>query len=416
MVIAASIVRASVVLAFVVLSLTLSARTLTVAPSPGAIGKALAAVQRFDTIKISKGAYYEYDLRVLAPCTILGEEGTVIDARRNGANIMSVESDSVVIRNITFKNVQISYVEDNAAIKVKVRKGITVDHCTVLDGMFGIYLSKAEDCRVTNNTLIASADSEANSGNGVHCWTSRNVLIANNKVIGHRDGIYLEFMRHGTVVNNYCERNLRYGLHFMFSDSCSYRKNTFTKNGAGVAVMYTKYVQMFDNTFLLNWGPSTYGLLLKDITDSHIKNNRFEQNSIAVYSEGANRILFEHNVFDRNGYALRMLGNCDNNTVTDNTFNGNTFDVTTNSRVSTNHFSKNYWSEYDGYDLDRNGFGDVPFHPVRLYSYLIEQMPSSVILMHSAFVDILDLTERIIPTVTPELLIDRSPRMKPLHK
>ncbi len=406
----------SVVLTLLLLTTAVVGRTLTVTPSPGAIANVLATVERYDTVMIAKGTYFETDLRVLAPCTILGEEGTVIDARKKGANIMSIETDSVVIRGITFKNVRVSYVEDNAAIKVKMRKGITVDRCTVIDGMFGIYLSKAEDCRVTNNVLSANADSEANSGNGVHCWTSRNVYIANNRITGHRDGIYLEFMRHGTVVNNYCERNLRYGLHFMFSDSCSYRKNTFTKNGAGVAVMYTKYVQMFDNTFLLNWGPSTYGLLLKDITDSHIKNNRFEQNSIAVYSEGANRILFEDNAFIKNGYAMRMLGNCEKNTIRNNTFNGNTFDVTTNSRISTNLFDRNYWSEYDGYDLDRNGIGDVPFHPVRLYSYLIEQMPSSVILMHSAFVDILDLTERIIPTVTPELLIDRSPRMKPPHQ
>jgi nitrous oxidase accessory protein len=403
-------------LAILILASGLAARTHTVRPGPGAVAKVFAALSPGDTVLITTGTYFETDLRVLVPCVILGQEQAVIDARHQGASIMMIEADSVTIRGLTIKNVKVSYVDDNAAIKVKVCKGITVDKCTILEGMFGVYLSKAEDCRVTNNTLISSANSEANSGNGVHCWTSRNVLISGNRISGHRDGVYLEFMRHGTVLNNYCERNLRYGLHFMFSDSCSYRKNTFTRNGAGVAVMYTKYVQMTDNTFLHNWGPSTYGLLLKDITDSHIKGNRFEQNSIAVYTEGANRILFEDNAFVKNGYAMRMLGNCDLNTVRNNTFSGNTFDVTTNSRESSNQFSKNFWSDYDGYDLNKDGFGDVPYHPVRLYSYLIEQMPSSVILMHSAFVDILDMTERIIPTVTPELLVDRSPRMKPLHQ
>ena len=35
-------------------------------------------------------------------------------------------------------------------------------------------------------------------------------------------------------------RNLRYGLHFMYSDGCQYVENTFRHNGSGVAVMYTQ--------------------------------------------------------------------------------------------------------------------------------------------------------------------------------
>ena len=87
--------------------------------------------------------------------------------------------------------------------------------------------------------------------------------------------------------------------------------------------------------------------------------------------------------------------------------------MTTNSKDSRNYFNKNYWSSYAGYDLDRDGIGDVPHHPVRLYSLLIEQLPSSVILMNSAFVNILDVTERVVPTLTPEALIDNHPRMTP---
>ena len=41
------------------------------------------------------------------------------------------------------------------------------------------------------------------------------------------------------------------------------------------AVMYTKDVKMFNNTFEQNWGDSAYGLLLKDISDSYIFNNKF---------------------------------------------------------------------------------------------------------------------------------------------
>lgn len=66
------------------------------------------------------------------------------------------------------------------------------------------------------------------------------------------------------------EHNLRYGLHFMFSHNDQYHHNWFHHNGAGVAVMYFRQVQMTENEFGYNWGGSAYGLLLKDISDSHI--------------------------------------------------------------------------------------------------------------------------------------------------
>lgn len=59
----------------------------------------------------------------------------------------------------------------------------------------------------------------------------------------------------------------------MFSDYDAYHDNIFTDNGAGVAVMYTNHVEMTGNTFQDNWGPVSYGLLLKDINYSLIRGN-----------------------------------------------------------------------------------------------------------------------------------------------
>ncbi len=42
------------------------------------------------------------------------------------------------------------------------------------------------------------------------------------------------------VEDNVVEKNLRYGLHFMSSHGSHYRKNRFSRNGAGVAVMYSR--------------------------------------------------------------------------------------------------------------------------------------------------------------------------------
>ena len=94
---------------------------------------------------------------------------------------------------------------------------------------------------------------------------------------------------------------------------------------------------------------------------------------------------------------------------------GNSFDVTTNSFGSENRFIHNYWSRYEGYDLDRNGLGDVPFRPVRLFSVLVEEQQPALVLMHSLLVNMLDVAERVIPSMTPEALMDVAPSMKPFE-
>lgn len=366
-----------------------------------------------DTLIVHPGIHKGSQFNVRRSITIIGKPGAVVDGQSRGGTIFEVTASNVKFRSLTIRNVAVSYVDDHAAIKVYEQAGADIEGCIIENAFFAIYLSKCRDSRVVNNKIVGTRRNESEAGNGVHAWTCRNILVSGNTITGHRDGIYFEFMRRGTVLNNVSDFNARYGLHFMFSDSCSYRGNTFSSNGAGVAVMYTKTIEMWNNTFRNNWGPTSYGLLLKDITDGHLSGNYFEHNSVAIHGEGASRILIEKNVFVRNGYGLRILGACEDNTLTLNTFDGNTFDITTNSRESHNTFYRNYWSSYNGYDLNRDGIGDVPHHPVRLYSLLVEQIPSAVVLMHTAFVNILDLTEQIIPTITPQKLVDHEPLMSP---
>jgi len=106
---------------------------------------------------------------------------------------------------------------------------------------------------------------------------------------------------------------------------------------------------------------------------------------------------------------VRIMANSMDNVFTNNNFTGNVFDVTTNSRQNFNTFTSNYWSSYRGYDLDRDGVGDVPHHPVRLFALLTEKQPPALVLMNSLFVRIIDTTERVMPVFTPETLVDDHP-------
>jgi nitrous oxidase accessory protein len=231
-------------------------------------------------------------------------------------------------------------------------------------------------------------------------------------VHGYRDGIYFEFVHDTQVLRNVSERNIRYGLHFMYSDDCEYTSNVFRKNGSGVAVMYTNRVHMTANRFEDNWGSAAYGLLLKEIADSRLERNVFVNNTSGLIADGANRVQAVGNTFERNGWAIKVEGSTVDGRFSGNSFVGNTFDVTTNSRTPSSVFEGNYWDAYRGYDLDRNGIGDVPHAPVRLFAVIVERSPQAIVLLRSALVALLDAAEKAIPSLTPKLFVDPKPVMQ----
>lgn len=385
----------------------------TIIHSPGQnLTATLTQASDFDTIYISSGYYKETDIVINKPLTIIGIGNPTIDAELKGKNCFLIESDNVIIKNLTITNINKSAVSDNAAIKLNNVKNCRIIGNKIQNAFFGIYLAKSSYCLIDSNRLTGKGQHEAYSGNGIHLWTSSHNLITNNIINSHRDGIYLEFVRNSEFINNLCQYNLRYGLHFMFSDSSKYMYNTFKKNGAGVAVMYTKNIEMKNNLFISNWGPASYGLLLKDISNSLIENNEFRDNSVGIHLEGSSRLIVRKNTLIQNGWAVRLMANCANDEFTKNNFTSNTFDVATNSRQNYNHFSHNYWSNYNGYDINRDGIGDVPYHPVKLFSLIVSQDEETLILIHSFFIELLDLIERIFPILTPETLIDTQPEMK----
>lgn len=396
-----------------VLALTLAAAdTLVVSPAGPwrTVGDAVAAAQPHDVILIRHGVYREPTILIERPLTLQGEAGSVIDGEEQ-RQLVRVEADSVTIRGLTLRNVGTSYMEDRAAITVEDASHCVIEGNRIENAFFGIYLANAGWCRIEDNVLVARTTRETAAGNGIHLWYSKEVLIRGNDVRGHRDGIYFEFVEDSRVERNHAEGNLRYGLHFMFSDRCEYRDNVFRANHAGIAVMYTRNVVMEDNRFEDNRGPAAFGLLLKDITDSRVARNRFTRNTVGIMAEGMNRTELERNVFSANGWAIKLMANSEDNTFFANDFDGNAFDVSTNSRQNFSTFRNNWWDRYGGYDLDRDGYGDVPFRPVRLFSLIVERNAPSLVLLRSLFVTLLDAAERVAPVLTPATLVDERPRM-----
>lgn len=407
--------RLIIILPTILLSSVLTARTIAVGKDQAitSIRKAVEMAKENDTILVQQGIYREGNIIINKKNLILiGQNFPVLDGE-NKFEILTVTGINITIKGFSFQNCGHSSMNDYASIKVIDAKNVFVENNQVINSFFGIHFSNSAFITIRNNTITGSPTTEQSTGNGIHLWKCNNAIIDNNRITGHRDGIYFEFVTESVIKNNLSEKNIRYGLHFMFSNDDTYLNNTFNNNGAGVAVMYSHKVRMEKNTFEKNWGPSSYGILLKDITDSYIQNNNFLSNSIAIHMEGSSRIEIDKNIFKENGWAIKVQASCDDNNFYQNNFYGNSFDIATNGTLVLNKFYNNYWDKYEGYDRNKDGIGDVPYHPVSMYSMIVEQNPNSLILLRSFMVSLLDKAEKAIPSLTPENLIDDKPMIKP---
>ena len=375
------------------------------------VNQAVIAAAPSDTIVVEQGTYLEPTIVIDKPLTLLGKGKPVIDGQFDGS-IIEIRADSVSISGFVIQNVGIGYMHDFAAIYIFRADNFTIVDNVMKNVFFGVLAERSDHGIIDNNVISSQAVKEFNSGNGIHIWHCKDIRITNNHLSRLRDGIYFEFVEESYIANNISRDNIRYGLHFMFSNHDDYYDNQFINNGAGVAVMFSKYINMKRNQFIKNWGSASFGLLLKDIYDAEIEYNLFEENTIGINIEGSTRINYKNNSFISNGWAVKIAGGCYANIFSNNDFLSNSFDVSYNTKMNDNLFDNNYWSSYAGYDLDKDGIGDVPYRPVKLFSYIVNRTPETIILLRSLFIDILNFSEKVSPVFTPDDLVDTSPTMK----
>ena len=364
-----------------------------------------------DLILIKSGIYKEGNILIKKSIHLKGEGYPIIDGE-NQTEIITVNANDVTIEGLQIQNVGNSYIEDRAGIRVEKGHRYSIKNNKLINTFFGIYLAHAHDGEVLNNIVIGEAEKEMSSGNAIHLWYCKRVKVEDNKVKGHRDGIYFEFVDDSKIRNNTSEENLRYGLHFMCSNDDDYSNNIFRTNGAGVAVMFSRRINMWENVFEQNWGEASYGLLLKEIYDAEITNNLFKANTTGIFVEGSNRVNYTNNDFESNGWAIKVSGGCMDNSISGNNFIANTFDLSMNSSRMENLIDGNYWSEYSGYDLDKDGVGDVPHRPIKLFNYVLKDTPEAVVLLRSIFVDLINFSEKVSPVFTPDNIKDEHPVMR----
>jgi len=378
------------------------------------IKPAIEAAEDGDSLFVHQGIYKEGNILIRKAIAFIGVDYPVLDGQYK-YEVLSIKANGVLVKGFKIIQSGSSSLEDISGIKVYNSYYVTIEDNILEDNFFAIFLDYNRHTIVKNNRIRGTGKKESQMGNGIHCWKSDSLQIIGNTINKHRDGIYFEFVTGSVIWNNTSTHNARYGLHFMFSNDDIYVHNFFKQNGAGVAVMYSKRVSMYNNVFVQNWGDASYGLMLKEIYHGFIRGNKIYNNTTGILMDGASRLTIEKNIIESNGWGMKIMANCTDNVLKENNFLANTFDMSTNGTLVLNTFNGNYWDKYEGYDLNRDGIGDVPFHPLSIFSVIVEKNPPAMILFRSFLVSLLDRSEKLIPSLTPDNFVDEKPLMKKLN-
>jgi nitrous oxidase accessory protein len=390
--------------------------------SYSSISEALESSSEGDTILV-KGGIYKEKIVINKGVHLIGEENPIIEGDYTG-DVVRIEADKAGIRGFIIRKSGGDLLKDESGIKVVNSERVTIEENQLDDNIIGFYLYSSPSNTIRNNTSYGRADytTEETNGNGIHLWKSPNNTIEGNQIRKHRDGIYVEFSPGNLIRNNHCERNVRYGLHYMYSDNNEFEGNIFERNGTGSALMYSKNIILKKNTFKDNRGPNGFGMLLKSLSDSIAQENLIANNTVGIFMDEANRNLFTRNVFSQNGWAIDLFSSSSENVLYANNFLDNTYQVMTDTERTTNIFFKdskgNYWDDYEGYngyDLDGDRVGDIPYKPVRIFSYLMKRYPDLTVFVESPGLKALEFAERVLPVLNPVELNDPYPLMNPVR-
>ncbi|MBL9140245.1 MAG: right-handed parallel beta-helix repeat-containing protein, partial [Phycisphaerae bacterium] len=230
----------------------------------------------------------------------------------------------------------------------------------------------------------------------------------------------------GVVVRNNRSYRCRYGFHLMFSDSVTIEDNDLTENSVGVYLMYSSGLTIKRNRMVNNRGPSGYGLGLKEADKYNVIDNVFVGNRAGVYIDGSPFTKIQPGEFTRNTFAYNDVGVVMLPAVRGNRLHANNFvdnlvqvGVLGRGNLDGNEFSVNdsgnYWSDYVGYDEDRDGLGDYDYASDHLFENLLDREPKLRIFLLSPAQQAVEFVARALPAMRPEAkFFDPAPLVAPV--
>jgi nitrous oxidase accessory protein len=384
------------------------AATYNVVPTQS-IQAAINAAQPGDTIQVHAGTYNE-NLTLNKSLTLTGLNKPIVRGTGKGSTII-VTADNCTITGFIIEHCGSDLQQEDSGLLLKSNRNRIADN-ELRDILYGVYLLKSEGNTIERNTIRGRAELEmGDRGAGLHLWNSANNKLTDNTIAEARDGLYIQNSPSNHVARNRVTQT-RYGLHYMSSDDNKFEDNIFSDNIAGAAIMYSKRIELRRNAFIHNRGFSSFGILFQDCDECVTENNFIINNACGVFLEALRKSRFTNNVIAENDVAMQIYSSAAGCEFSGNNFVENLSPLQLVGRETDTRWQKNFWSDYDGYDLDSDGTGDVAHKVQNVFEYLEGNFPRLRLYFNSPAAQALATAERTFPIIKGSSLADAAPRTK----
>lgn len=355
--------------------------------------------------------------------TVEGVGWPVIDGGRKG-DVVKITADGVTLRGFVIQGSLREVSDEPTGIRLNGDRAV-VEHNRVRDVLYGITLQESDGHIVRNNSVQSVPEfSMERRGHALYLYYTNDNLLEGNDLSYAKDGVFINFSARNRVIGNRVT-DLRYGIHFMYADENEIIGNTFRDNLTGASIMYSTDLYFEGNEFANNRSfASGYGILFKDVDNVELVDNLVHHNTIGLSMEGApltpgTYVRLRDNLIGFNQVAL-FLSTTVGAEFGGNSFTGNLRQVETKggSLEHSNHWQidgrGNYWDDYQGYDANGDGMGDMPYHYRTAYDELIKDNAALKAFSYTPAQTAIDLASRWFPMYTnPPTVVDDHPLMGP---
>lgn len=385
------------------------------------ISSAIEFAKTNDTIVVNEGIYNEH-LIVDKTLHLIGINQPTIDGGGKGTVVL-IKSPGVTFKGFGVRGSGESLsVEDSGIVLDSAQNSIIEDN-SLNDVLFGIYLKNSSGTLIYNNIVVGKDLPIAVRGDGIRLWYSSDTKIIDNTITGARD-LVMWWSGDTLIKGNKIEHG-RYGLHYMYSNNNIFENNLFAENYVGGFLMYSNNIQFNSNIFARNQGPATgYGIGFKDLDDIVSKDNLFIDNRIGIYMDNSPHSVdswntLEDNVIAFNDIGVSLMPSIQRNIIVSNSFieNSEQVEVRGGGSLSGNKWFAdkrgNYWSDYVGYDENKDGIGEIPYKSESLFESLVDSYPNLRIFVFSPVAQAIELASEAFPVIKPQPKVtDQYPLMK----
>src|SRR5690606_1683806 len=159
---------------------------------------------------------------------------------------------------------------DSGGFVEKTATGAVVEHNRLEDNLTGVYVHGAANAVVQANIIVGRQEGRVNeAGNGVSLWSSPGAKVLYNDVRFGRDGIYTVTSRNDVFRGNRC-RDLRFAVHYMYTNDGEVSENLSLDNTVGFAIMFSNRLVVRGN---ISDGDRDHGFLFNYANSSEITGN-----------------------------------------------------------------------------------------------------------------------------------------------